>query len=173
MEDDCAHEFCLVPPPALNALNLPSTSLRCTNDDPACDLTLGDDVCTFQLALCYRVDDDRIPCSAPAEIGGTKVRQPGQPGAANVYDRMNRDAVHAALLTMGGGACKVKEILFVPPLTTTDQCSPMFQFKVPLKPSKQGLRARRKPLRLTVFAPKIPGQKQRKDLDMLDLTCEP
>ena len=88
-------------------------------------------------------------------------------------DTDNRDALEAALLTLPGASITLtapRSVLFVPDLTTPDICTPTLLFKVPLRPTKLGLRARQSALRYRAY---VDGMAHATDRDILRLKCTP
>jgi cysteine-rich repeat protein len=100
--NDCEAEFCVPGFPQISAKSLPTNILRCKEGDPSCDATSGDGVCTFRFALCYNVDDHRIPCAKTGRIERVSFRRPSESAPRGRYNIANRDAIEAALVAIGG-----------------------------------------------------------------------
>jgi len=195
---DCEQEFCSAVAPQVNPNGLPKPLVVCTNDDPACDMTLGDETCTFALSLCYNVQDTRLPCVNSNSIGSVHIRRPSQEGRGTAVDKINRDSIVTSLLAAGAtvqgtcrnypffgmpctlnsqcdslipgiGVCRVRSITFSPPLTSPT-CLQGFLFRVPLRQNGLGgfVRAH-KGLRVRAY----PTTGAPHDGDILDLYCRP
>ncbi len=204
LDNDCLQEFCVNPPPPLNAIGLPGQQLECKNDDPTCDRSLGDTTCSIQVSVCFDVPETRIACVSPGQVAEIKVRRPAPASVNNLVDRDNRDAIFTALLAMGGvadgkcknpglthgltcgvsadcntlpgsndGLCKVRRVVFDPPLSGANTCTQPFIMKVPLLQSTTGVRFNKKSIHMNAMPPKTGGVKARKDGDILDLVCLP
>jgi hypothetical protein len=114
---DCVAEWTVV---AGAADPPPTTTVACTDGDPACD---GDgsfnDRCDFTVGVCLAGTDPRLPqCPAAAGIT-TYVLQSPQPGAANPIDAANASRLVAALsdlLGVAAGGAGGNAFTLAPPL---------------------------------------------------------
>jgi cysteine-rich repeat protein len=177
---DCMHEWLTNPPPARNAKGLPFNRLTCTDDDPTCDFgPAGDATCTFHVALCLNVAEQRFAC-APTDVARVQIQQPNELRPRDPTDTANRDALEGALAGTAGvvrgqctnrgvkqkqscsssadcdsfpgsadGRCKGRLVAFEPPLAAYG-CTAFADIRVPLRQTAAGMRARRKRLRLSV-----------------------
>ena len=173
---DCLAEVCSLapPPPDVNLLH-PSNRIICKEGDPACDFGPGGDgICTFKVALCFNVSDTRQQCVLPPKV--TRISFVGPAGiypVKNPIDQDNIDALETATLTLPGSAISTtprRSVLFTPPLTVTDICSPDLLFKVPLRQTRLGYLTGRKALRYRVYPnPEFVGP----DRDAVRFRCTP
>jgi cysteine-rich repeat protein len=201
---DCTHEWLTVPVPAPDSSGAPKNSLICTDDDPTCDFgAAGDAACTFHVALCFNVTEQRFACS-PTDVALVQLKAPREDKPTDPFDIGNRDALEAVLTGAGGlirglctqprsnkgqlcvtnadcdsasgsgnGKCAGRLTGFVPPLTTTNTCTGFAAIKVPLRAN--GRARGTKTLRLVATPSNNPvtGKKRTSDTDSLTLVCKP
>jgi len=194
--NDCLQEFCVVPPPPQDGPHsLPSNIMVCKEGDPSCDSTVGDNICTFKVALCFNVIDSRYPCVSEHSVERVHLRRPSQGLARTTIDKANRDALEAALIALGGkvggqcrkpgpkfgkfctsaadcggGPCSGRNIFFNPPVTATHVCTPYADFKVPLGVTPSGVKNGQGDIRMGTVPPK--GSRFA-DGDILKFICRP
>ncbi|MCK6553091.1 DUF4215 domain-containing protein [Candidatus Binatia bacterium] len=177
--NDCDHEFCTGFPaaPMVRFGGLPGVMVRCTDDDPTCDVgPPGDHMCTFHVALCFNVQDQRLPCFGlpPKGVSAVRLRRV-QP--SKTLDVANRTALENALFGIGG-VLRVRPgqrfVEFDPPLTAQDRCTTYADFKVPLRLSTGGgFRPGRKMITVTTKHPKVGRKVTKQDSDYLIMECLP
>ncbi|MBI3783441.1 MAG: DUF4215 domain-containing protein [Deltaproteobacteria bacterium] len=193
--NDCLHEWCTQISPEKNSRGLPSRRLECRNNDPTCDHSLGDDVCAFQLSLCFNVPDKRFPCISPNNVVRGEINRPGIKRTSRI-DKSNRDSLirmmrsvgassqgtcvgpndgHSCSLSsdcdsspgFGDGFCPVRTFSFTPALTA-NVCSDAFFLRVGL--TKRGTQLMKNRQRFRVrFFPAVGFH----DGDLIDLICLP
>jgi hypothetical protein len=159
----------------------------------------SDRVCTFRFSLCYNFDETRYPCAKNGVIERVKFRRPNQDAPRSSLEHDNRDAIEAALIALGGtvsgkcrnpakrgqpcssdvscdstqgsgdGLCMGRSVIFNPPLTAKNICSPLINFKVGLKQSSNGFSFGHADLRIRSHEKK-PGHS---DGDILKFFCVP
>ena len=185
---------------AAAARGLPGSILECTDGDPACDFSPNDRVCTFHLSLCLNVNDPRFACVKSNQIEQVKVMTPklhshgrladanraavaaalrglgGQDGGrcgnhgARYQHLCVTDADCDTAPGSHNGVCGVDSVIFAPPLTAQDGCTPFFEFKVPLHPASSGFKKTTVRLRVRSIQPKGMGHH---DGDVLMFVCKP
>ena len=182
-------------PAALNAKGLPGQKLECKNDDPSCDHSLGDNICAFQLSMCFNVQESRFPCLSPNNVAKAQINRPSARSQKKI-DKTNRDAIVSGLLSVGAvsqgtcvgpnqgqacslsqdcdsvsgsgdGFCPVKTFTFSPSLTTSTCSQPML-FRIALKKNGTRLVKTRQRFRIRFF----PAAGHH-DGDLIDLVCIP
>jgi cysteine-rich repeat protein len=167
---DCAHEWRAALVPARNKKGLAMTRQACTDDDPTCDFgTPGDNTCTFHVAMCFNVAEQRFACT-PTDVARVQLLQPSEAQPRGDAGLANRDALETALEGLqglvrgqctrprarvgqlcqvnadcdsapgsGNGLCKGRFLAFEPPLSTTNACTPFADISVPLRQTARGL----------------------------------
>jgi hypothetical protein len=176
--------------------------LICQDDDPTCDFgaSTGDAACTFHVASCVNVNERRFrdrsgqPTCSPTDVAWVVMLVPREANPHDEIDRLNRDALEAALA--GAGAtlrrqcqalgvepstpcasdadcgrtkrCRTRFMLFDPPSMTIDQCTSFAEIVVPLRQGRSGPSAATRTLRLTATSSTRVG-----DTDVLKLVCRP
>lgn len=182
-KNDCDHEFCTAFPsvPTARFGGLPGTMVRCVDDDPTCDIgPAGDHACTFHVALCFNVRDQRLPCYGlpPKGVSAVRLRRVDP---RKTVDVANRAALETALEGIGGvlkigpGVAGLRAIEFTPPLTAQDRCTSYADFKVPLRIAKQrgGFLPARKMITVITKHPNTGPKTTKHDSDYLVMECVP
>jgi hypothetical protein len=176
IKNDCLHEFCTRPVPPLRPNGLPDNVLVCKDDDPMCDIgPPGDKACTFRLAFCFNQGaiDLRAPCQVSGPVVAARLNRPNQGRPKDAVQLLNRDALEAVLVALGGVVDigrKFRQVSFNPPLTEP-VCTGFFPYKLPLGQSRSGgfaFKQGRQTVRFRVF-PTRGGH----DGDVLKLRCNP
>jgi cysteine-rich repeat protein len=109
---DCFQEWLAPPVRALDTYGRPSRSLHCTEGDPTCDHGgAGDDICTFQVALCFNVNDMRElapktgkPFCTPTNIERVRLKASSfvpHKGHDDPFDALNQQMLEAAVVGLG------------------------------------------------------------------------
>ena len=177
---DCMQEWLTTPAGPRNAKGFPTNRLVCVDDDPLCDVgPAGDAACTFRIALCLNVAEQRFACT-PTDVARVQLQQPNQARPAKGVDTANRDALEGALTGItgavhgqcgsrsvkakqlctvatdcdsfpgaGDGRCNGRFVAFEPPLTAS-RCTAFAQIQVPVKQKATGAKPGKKVLRLSV-----------------------
>jgi probable HAF family extracellular repeat protein/predicted outer membrane repeat protein len=110
LSNDCTHEWLTLPVSAPDRRGYPAARLECTDDNPECDFgaMVGDTACTFRIALCLNVTESRFACMS-TDVARVELKQPRQEQPRDLLDLENRDALEAALASLGGiirGRCR-------------------------------------------------------------------
>ena len=153
---DCLVET-LVKAPLTIRRGFPAPTVRCLDNDPACDYEPAAGQCTFRMAWCLNQTDDRIACGAAA-IGRVVVRGPA---AGSVLDAVAKLAPQAA--SRSGAA-----LVFANPFTTPEACTDLMGISVALR--KNGRRPGKLVLKATAVGV---GRPRAKDADRVRLVCLP
>jgi len=130
---DCVHEWLTEPLPTRLLSGIPGGILVCHDDDPSCDFgaTTGDGACTFHVALCVNIDEQRLrsrtggPACVPTDVAWIVLQSPRGSDPRDTTDGLNRDALEAALT--GAGAvlrrqCQSVGVEPSTPCTTNADC---------------------------------------------------
>ena len=193
---NCTLEWSITPVPPVGRNGLPANHLDCTDDDPTCDFTAGDNACTFHLAVCFNVDDDRLPGCTPTDVERVQVLSPSATKARDAIDLANLTAIENAVTNLGAlvgglcrnrarqgqlcssnadcdsapgnGICRGRFLVFSPPLASHNVCTSVASVTVPLRIAPRGLRTGVK--RLGLKATRGEG---RTDAGGLTLVCHP
>jgi cysteine-rich repeat protein len=201
---DCAHEWRAALVPARNKKGMAMTRQACTEGDPTCDFGPADDLaCTFHVAMCFNVAEQRFTCT-PTDVARVQLLQPPEAQPKDATAMANRDALETALegrqgvirgqcrrprvkagqlcqsnadcdSTPGNGLCKGRFVAFEPPLSTTNACTAFASISVPLRETARGLRSGTTTLKLKASPSNDPvtSRKRPKDTDLLTLVCKP
>jgi hypothetical protein len=195
-------EWLTEPATLLGRNGLPVRQLTCTDDNPLCDFgaTTGDNACTFHVALCLNVMDNRVGCT-PTDVAQVQLRRPNEAKPRDAIETLNRDALENVLTAIGGtiqglctnrgphkrelcaanadcdstagsgdGVCKGRFVEFAPPLSTDNTCTDFAEIQVSLKQTTEGLKTARTSLRVKVLSD--PSARQ-KGHNSLKLICQP
>jgi hypothetical protein len=196
------HEWLTQPVPPRLLSGVPNGTLVCQDDDPTCDFgaATGDGACTFHVAACVNVDEQRFrsrsggPACVPTDVAWIVLRSPREADPVDPSDVLNRDALEAALTTLGGVVrrqcqalgvepstpcatnadcggrrqCRTRLVSFSPPSTAVGQCSTFADIVVPLRHTSKGLASATRTLHLTAT-----NSGGLRDTDTLKLTCRP
>lgn len=165
----------------------------------------GDNACTFHVALCFNVTERRLACvlTDVARVQLRRPNQSSPRDAVDQVNRDAIEAALAGLSGVvrgrcakggpkegqgcstdadcdsgpnsGDGKCGDRLVVFEPPLTATDRCTPFVSITVPLRQVKGTLKTGKKTLRLTASPSNDPitGKRRPKDTDVLKLICRP
>jgi hypothetical protein len=203
LTNDCTQEWLTNPVTALSPKGLPMNRLECTDDNPICDFgtATGDKACTFHIALCFNVVEQRFACS-PTDVSGVELLRPRDDQPHDIIDTANRAALETALGGLnpavqgvcssggpkrgqrctvnadcdstpgsGNGRCAGRQATFVPPLSTPNTCTAFADIRVPLR---NGAMQGARTLVLRATPSNGPtGRKRRNDTDWLTLICKP
>src|SRR5262249_54445242 len=108
----------------------------CKDDDPTCDFgPVGDHACTFRVSLCFNVVETRFQCVSPGAVESVSFLREANPSDKDVA---NRDALESALTALGGtvqsgdGIFNGRAVVYNPPLTGPNTCTPFAEVRVPL-----------------------------------------
>ena len=110
---DCFQEWLAPPVRARDAHGRPSRRLHCTEGDPTCDHGgAGDETCTFQIALCFNVNDTRalagvdMPLCTPTNVQRVAFDVhdvvPDKRGIEDFHE-LNRQVLELAVTGLGAG----------------------------------------------------------------------
>jgi cysteine-rich repeat protein len=193
---DCYVEWLVSPTTLANGNPQRAQFLECNDDDPSCDFGAvpGDAACTFRVALCFNLTEQRFSCMARdvatidlthhfrkgedlssivavvTQLGGTPERQCSNRGRRGEPCAVDADC--DTTTGSGDGVCTTRRIQFVPPFATPDACTGFAEVQVALKNTSLGLRAGTKSLFIAA-RPSSPGLNPRGDVDRLRLRCRP
>jgi len=179
---DCTLEWSTDPVPPAGRNGLPANRLDLT-------ATAGDTPCTFYVAMCFNVDDDRLPACTPTDVARVQILSPSAIPATKT-NLANRAALEGAVTNLGasvGGLCRNRArqgqlcsanadcdstpgsgngicrgdfLVFSPPLASHNVCTSFATITVPLHSLK----------RLSLKAVRSEGGT---DTDWLTLVCHP
>jgi kumamolisin len=197
--NNCTLEWSTTPVPPVGLNGLPGNRLDCTDGDSACDFgPVGDNACTFHLAVCFNVADDRLPGCTPTDVRLVQILSPSATKANDTVDLANLNAIENAVTNLGaavGGLCRnrVRQgqfclsnadcdsapgsgngichghyLVFSSPLASHNVCTSVASVTVPLRIAPNGLRKGSK--RLGLKAKRGEGGT---DTDWLSLVCHP
>jgi subtilisin family serine protease len=111
---DCLLEWSVVPPSIVARRGWPVAS--CHDNDPLCDADRELGRCTFRYAPCFNMRDPALrACVADEPLVSMTIRSPPVGGAAGSVDRINGDALTAAIppFPFGGGDTCTAPISFI------------------------------------------------------------
>jgi hypothetical protein len=199
LASDCMLEWSTDPAPPLGRNGLPTNRLDCTDGASACDFgPAGDKACTFHVAMCFNVDDDRLPGCTPTDGQRVQVLSPVVTKMSGTADQANLAAIDDAVTNLGAiagglcrnrasqgqvcssnadcdsapgsgnGICRGRLLIFSPPLASHNVCTSVASVTVPLRIVPTGLRTGSK--RLSLRAMRGEGGR---DKDWLSLFCHP
>jgi pimeloyl-ACP methyl ester carboxylesterase len=170
IKKDCGAEWLIQNPAQINDVDgkgRPVIKQTCAQGDPACDFDADPTQCTFRMAVCFLVEDDRLP---DCDIDGVtledwEVKKPSEKDAGNPK-KPKADLNRAELL-------RVTDLLTLP-ATTNDNCAPI-DIQVPLKDgTKKAKRVLKTFATGTDIIALLPVKtKKFKDANKMKLTCEP
>ena len=112
-EDTCVTEF------AAGGTFTEKAVVRCHDGEPLCDF---DDVagqCTFRIAGCFLVHDERFPACDPAGAAISRVAISGARTVGGI------DGLTDAIAALSGGTAAAGAVLFDPPLAAASDSSPI------------------------------------------------
>jgi len=108
---DCFQEWLAPPVVVRDGEGMPSRRLVCRDDDPTCDhgAALGNQACTFHVALCFNVTDmrrfdpatGRLRCTG-TELDSVRFASPDPLHPRDLTDELNSAALETALAGIGG-----------------------------------------------------------------------
>jgi len=163
----CLFEWSIVNPrvPLLNGF--PSNSQLCYDGDPSCDFDAANDgTCTFRIAACLGVQDERLPMCHAAAITSVNLKHPSPLHPKDALEQTQASLMVSALGTLG---VTIKSGLTVVqagvPDPRANDCTAPLAIRVPHPP---GLAAKRV---LSVAATDAAGHTLRSN--RLQLTCSP
>ena len=201
---DCTHEWRAALVPARNEKGMPMNRQTCTEGDPTCDFApAGDNACTFHIAMCFNVAEQRFACT-PTDIARVQLLQPPEAQPKDATAVANRDALETALEGLqglvrgqcarpgskagqlcganadcdsspgsGNGLCKHCFVAFDPPLSTSNACTPFADISVPLRQTSRGFGSVTLKLKASPSNDPVTGKKRPQDTDSLTLVCKP
>jgi cysteine-rich repeat protein len=145
---------------------LPKRTQKCTDGDPACDSDgVNDLACTYEVQLCLRADDPRIPECNPGALDYLRLGTPN-PNSGDPVSAQNGQAILGALepldLEVQVGTTVVQTGA---PFVGTNQCTESFAITVPRTTGSTGKRAVR------VSAKDVTGGLMQSN--QMSLTCAP
>lgn len=153
--------------PALDdGSGLPKRTQKCTDGDPACDSDSANDLaCTYEMQLCLRADDSRIPECNPAALDYVRLGTPS-PSSGDPVNAQNGQAIVDALEPLDLEV-QVGTTVVHPggPFAGTNQCTESFSITVPRTAGSSGKRSVR------VSAKDVAGDLMQSN--QISLTCIP
>ena len=103
---DCEHEWQAALVPARNSKGMPMNRQACTDGDPTCDFgPAGDNACTFHVAMCFNVTEQRFTCT-PTDVARVQLLQPSEAQPNDATAMANRDALETALEGLQGAGAR-------------------------------------------------------------------
>lgn len=120
----------------------PSKNQSCIDGDPTCDQDAATDgKCVFQVGVCNRVTDARLPECNPTAVESISINKPNLLSPPNPVDAANGVALRTALATLGM-TVKAGTNVLVPgvPDLLRDHCAPPAAITVPHPPGLAGAR---------------------------------
>jgi len=173
--NDCAAEWAVRNPQNQPFIErgYPSLKQSCIDGDPSCDLDgLPDGKCEFELAVCLNVNDPRLLDAAgngactPGSITSWSISSP-KPDSSKPNEAANAQALRAKIADLAPttiGGRHQEQVIFNPPLSSTDTCTAPATFRVPLRsPTRVG----KAKLKMQTI------MNETRDADMLTLLCVP
>ncbi len=111
----------------------PAITQACVDGDPSCDRDGSNDMsCTFDLRVCLRVPDPRLPACLPQAIDHVNLRSPDWLTGGTQVDRDNTAAILDALRALGGEVrVSGTPVQSGPPDSQLDHCTQHFTVEVP------------------------------------------
>jgi cysteine-rich repeat protein len=145
----------------------PSSTQRCIDGDPSCDVDeLSDGTCTFEVAPCLAVTDVRIPLCQPPPIDKITLHVPHPLKVTLAPDVANAQALVSAITSLGVTLRAGTTILFAgQPNPNRDACSAPAHIVVPHAAGVQGSKT------LSVEARAVGGA--RMTGNQISLVCTP
>ncbi len=112
---------------------LPDVTQTCIDGDPECDFDgANDSSCRFDVRVCLKARDARLPACAPQAIGSVTLKRPGSLTVGTSVDVANAQTIAGALGALGGkvvvGATTTHG---GPALADPENCTPSFGVIVP------------------------------------------
>lgn len=170
---DCLSEICMCPPGPFLTNGLPDNSLACSQNNPTCDATPGDNACTFAFRICFnlRSNENRFFCRTDGPVTEVRLSNPPAGRARTAVDQENITAFETALANLGGkvGGFNRRSMVFNPSLPDT-VCTDTIPFKVTLRqnPKTLKLSARKFSLKYLVYS-----ARGVRDVDRITYRCNP
>jgi CSLREA domain-containing protein len=191
---DCLVEWIVEGAASFVAGGVPSTKQSCVDGDPACDHDSVAGQCTFEVALCLNVNDERLAngqgtlLCVPSDVASIDVAK--SPALAGPLASLGGTAAGACKKGLkgascqtdadcdttpgsGNGLCKGRVVTYAPPLGAV-VCTDRFQVPVTLGVTQQGLpKKTTTKLKLGAQSAPVGDEKPLKDTDAVKLTCLP
>ncbi len=170
--NDCLAEWYVAGAPLQVRSNVITVDCR-SGDSCDADGVAGDGSCTFWLAICLNNNDPRLACNvsgiASYQVQNVKPKGVGSDGA----DSANVASILGALAALPGANLSGQTVIFAPPITAADTCTPLFDIVVPLQVNAHGRLYRGTRKFKTVAAGPRAGSKVARptDIDALILRC--
>jgi hypothetical protein len=170
---DCLSEICMCPPGLRLPNGLPDNYLACSQNNPTCDATLGDNACTFTFRICFnlRSNEDRFFCRTDGPVTEVRLNNPRAGAPRTAVDQENITAFETALANLGGkvGGFNRRSMVFNPPVPDA-VCTDTIAFKVALRqnPKTLKLSARKFSLKYLVYS-----ARGVRDVDRISYRCNP
>lgn len=135
-------EVALEDPVINSTYGLPDVHQHCIDGDPTCDTDGRNNLsCSFDLRVCLRVTDPRIPACVAEPIEYVTLKSPGSITSGTPVDAANAAAIVGALEALGGQVrIGTTTLQSGPPLAQPDNCTAHFNVTVPRSAISSGER---------------------------------